>query len=150
MSQDTFCQYLTQLNTFLIKAIHIPKESLEHYFVLKMCQKCSQASRIHLITNDNTGWTSTFKVLIAVVVFFTAGKCDDLSCYIRSELLLACASLNLHISVHLVVTISYKLKRHNIGSLMKELIERVLSISSRFAKDHRSSHIIYRFTETVY
>ena len=53
MSQDTFCQYLTQLNAFLIEAVDVPQESLEHNLVLEVCKQCPKCLRINLLTNDD-------------------------------------------------------------------------------------------------
>ena len=115
-----------------------------------MSKKCTKTSWIQLIANDNAGRTSTFKVLIAVVISFTTCKSYNLSSYVSAEFLLACASLDHNICFHLVVSESYKLQWNNISSLMKKLIERVLSVSSWFSENHRSCHIIYWFSKTVY
>ena len=53
MCKNTFCKNFTKLNTFLVKAVQVPQESLEHYFVFKVCKECTKACRIYLITNDD-------------------------------------------------------------------------------------------------
>ena len=90
------------------------------------------------------------KVLVAVFIRFTTCKCNDLSCNVSAEFLLACAVLDHYICAHLVISVSDELKRYDISSLMKKLIEGMLSVCSWFSKDYRSCYIIYRITETVY
>ena len=36
MSQYAFCQYFTELYTFLVEAVHVPYEALEHDFVFEV------------------------------------------------------------------------------------------------------------------
>ena len=80
-------------------------------------------------------------------------QCNDLSCYVCTEFLLACAVLDHYICTHLVVLKSDKLKRYDVCSLMQELIEGMLSICSWLSEDNRSlSHNLqahrngYRFS----
>ena len=49
----TFCKYFTKLYTFLVKAVHIPYKSLEHNFILKVCKKCTERSRIYLLSDND-------------------------------------------------------------------------------------------------
>ena len=44
---------LTKLYAFLVKAVYVPQESLEHNFVLEMSKKCTKRFRCYLITNDD-------------------------------------------------------------------------------------------------
>ena len=123
MCKHALCQNLSKLYAFLIEAVHIPQEALEHNLVLKVCQKCSERLWVYLLTDDDAGWTSALEILVAVLIGFAACECDDLSCDICAELLLACAVLDDYICVKLVVLEADELEWHNICSLMKELIE---------------------------
>ena len=78
MGQYAFCQNLTQLYAFLIEAVYIPCKALEHNLILKMCKQCTQSLRGQPVADDNAGRTSAFKILIAVIICFTAGKCNNL------------------------------------------------------------------------
>ena len=42
MGQHTFRQHLAQLYAFLVKAVQVPCESLEHHLVFEMGQQCAQ------------------------------------------------------------------------------------------------------------
>ena len=53
MCKYTFCKYFTKLYTFLVKAVYVPQESLEHNFVLEVSKKCTKRFRCYLITNDD-------------------------------------------------------------------------------------------------
>lgn len=46
-------KYFTKLYTFLVKAVHIPYKSLEHNFILKVCKKCTERSRIYLLSDND-------------------------------------------------------------------------------------------------
>ena len=150
MCKHALCQNLSELYAFLIEAVHIPQEALEHNLVLKVCQKCSERLRVHLLTNDDAGWTSTLEILVAVLVGFAACECHDLSCDICAELLLACAVLDHNICADLAVLKADKLKRYDVCALMQQLVERMLSVRARLAEDHRSCRVVYRLTETVH
>ena len=68
---------------------------------------------------------------LSLIHIFTAGKSYHLGNYVRAELLLAGAVLNIHVYATLVVLKSDELQRYDISSLMKQLIEGMLSIGSR-------------------
>ena len=112
-------KYLTELNAFLIEAVDVPQESLEHNLVLEVCKQGSKCLRINLLTNDDGRWTTTLEVLVAVLILLTACKCYDLCSNICAELLLACASLNLYIRADLAVLECDKLQWNNVSSLMQ-------------------------------
>ena len=44
---------LTELYTFLVKAVDIPDEALEHYFVLKVRKDGTDCLRSKPVTDDN-------------------------------------------------------------------------------------------------
>ena len=79
---STRSQELTKLNTLLVEAVQIPYEALEHDLVLKVSKQCTQGSRGKLLTDDNAGRTFTLEVLVQVLILFTAGKCNNLSCHV--------------------------------------------------------------------
>ena len=137
--KNTFCKDFTKLNAFLVKAVYIPQESLEHNFIFEVCKECAKACRIYLLADDDAGRTSAFEVLIAIVICFTACKCNDLSCYVCTEFLLACAVLDHYICTHLVVLKSDELKRYDICSLMKKPVrtyEEAIDLAvARYASD---------------
>lgn len=62
------------------------------------------------------------EVFVFILICFTAGKCNDLSCYVCAEFLLAGAALDVDIGLHLVIAEAYKLQRNDISSLMQQLI----------------------------
>ena len=113
------CKYLTKLNTFLIEAVDVPQESLEHNLVLEMCKQCTKCLWIKLLTDNDRRWTTTLEVLVAVLILLTTCKCYDLCSNICAELLLACASLNLYIRADLAVLECDKLQWNNVSSLMQ-------------------------------
>ena len=83
-----------------------------------MRKQSTQSTRIYLLTDDDAGWTSALEVLVAVLICLAAGKCHDLGSYVCAELLLAGASLDYHIGIHLVFLKAYELQRNNVRSLM--------------------------------
>ena len=86
MRKDTLSENLTKLNTLLIKAVQVPYKALEHDLILKVSKKSTKGGRCKLITDDNAGWTFALEVLIQVLIFFAAGKCNDLSSNIGAKL----------------------------------------------------------------
>ena len=72
----------------------------------------TQSFRSQLVTNDNTAGTLTFKLLIKILIFFSACKCDDLCSDICFQLLLAGASFDHIVHAGLILTESDKLKRN--------------------------------------
>ena len=116
----------------------------------KVSKKCSRDAGVNCSPIMMLEGRPPSEVLVAVLIFFTTCKCYDLSSYVRAEFLLACAVLDHNICTDLAVLESYELKRHNICSLVKKLIEGVLSVCSRLSEDNRSCYIINRLTKTVY
>ena len=149
MCQDTLCQHFSKLNALLVKAVDVPQESLEHHLILKMSKKRSQRSRCQLISNDNAGRTSSLKILVSVLVLFSAGEGDNLRRDIGTELLLAGGVLNDDIRAGLALPEAYKLKRNDGLSLMQKLIEGMLSVCSGLSEDNRPCHIGNRIAEAV-
>ena len=113
-----------------------------------MRQQGAQSLGCQLIAGNDAGRTAALKVLVAVLILFAAGKRNDLCRNIGAELLLACAVLNHHILIHLAVFKAHKLQRDDIGSLVQQLVEGMLSVCAGFAENHRPggiSETVYRF-----
>ena len=84
MCKYLLCKYLSKLYPFLIKAVDIPYEALEHNLVLEVCQKCAKCLRGKLIADDDAGWTTTLKVFVLIVVCLTTCESNDLSCNVST------------------------------------------------------------------
>ena len=85
--------------------------------------KCARSAprdfRCKFLTNNDTGRTSALEVFVQVLIFFSACKSNDLCCNVCTELLLACAVLDININTKLALLKADELKRNNIGSLMQ-------------------------------
>ena len=137
VSQNFFCQNLAQLDTFLVEAVQIPCKSLERNFVLEVSKQGTDSLGSQLISNDDTGGTTAFKILVPIFVCFAASKGHDLGNHIGTELLLAGAALNFDVRAHLAIPETNKLPRNKVCALMQELIERMLAVGTRLAEDDR-------------
>ena len=115
-----------------------------------MGQKRSQSLRSQLLADNDAGGTSARKVLVAVLVRLAACKGNNLSRHIGAQLLLAGSVLNHHIRTDLIVLKSDELERNNGGSLVEQLIERVLSVGSRLTEDHWTGLITHSLAEAVH
>ena len=118
-------KYLSELNAFLVEAVDVPCEALEHDLVFEMRKQRTECFRCERVADDDAGRTIAGELLIVVLVVLAAGKCHDLRSYVRAELLLAGASLDIDINTLLALLESDELKRDDIGSLVKELVEGV-------------------------
>ena len=103
MGQYLLCQHLAQLNAFLVKAVHVPKEALEHDLVLIVGKKCTHGLGGESVADDDAGRTVAGELLVVVLIVFAAGKCHDLCSYVGAELLLAGAALNVHVDAELAL-----------------------------------------------
>ena len=52
LCKNSLCKYLTKLNTFLVKAVDIPQESLEHHFIFEVCQEGTDCFWFYLVCVD--------------------------------------------------------------------------------------------------
>ena len=142
MGQNTLGKEFAELYAFLIEAVDIPQESLEHDLVLEMGEECAKASRVELVAMYNAGRTTAFEMFVLVFVVLATGKgynlCDD----IGTEFFLAGASFNDHVYTGLVLFKADKLHGHYQSSLMEELVEGVLSVGSGLTEDDRSGYVI--------
>ena len=89
VGQNLLGQNLAQLDTFLVEAVQVPCEALEHNLVLKMGQQSANSLRSQLLADDDAGGTAAGEILVAVLVFLTTGKGHDLCGHIGAQLLLA-------------------------------------------------------------
>ena len=121
MGEDAFCQDLAQLDAFLVEAVQVPDEALEHHLVLKVGQQGAEGFRSQLIADHDAGGTSAVEVLVAVLVALAAGESHDLGGHIGAELLLAGAALDLYVHTGLVLFEADELQRDDIGSLALEV-----------------------------
>ena len=46
------CKYLTKLYTFLVEAVDVPDEALEHYLVLEVCKEGTDCCWVDLLSVD--------------------------------------------------------------------------------------------------
>ena len=103
-----------------------------------------------MIPDNDAGRAASRKVLVPVLILLPTGESDNLSRHIGAQLLLAGAALDHHIRADLAVPKPDELQRHNGCALMEQLIEGMLPVSSRLAKDHRAGLVIHRLAETVH
>ena len=144
MGKHALGQYFAQLYAFLVEAVQVPQESLEHHLVLKVRKQRTQCFRRQLFTDDDAGRPVSGKMLVPVLILFAAGKGDHLRRHVRAEFLLAGAVLDYDIRLRLVVHKADELQGNDICSLVKQLIEGMLSICTRFTEDDRPGRIIKR------
>ena len=134
MCQYLLCQYLTELYAFLVEAIYIPQKALEHDLVLEMGEQRTHCFRSKLLADDDGARTVACKLLIVVVIILAACKCDDLCYYVCAQLLLAGAALDIYIYTQLALFEADELQRDDIGSLMQQLVEGMLTVGSRLTE----------------
>ena len=89
MRKNPLCQHLPQLYSFLVKAVQVPQEALEHHLVFKMRQQRAKCFRCQSVTDNDTRRPVSSEVLISVFVLLSAGKGHYLGSNIRAQLLLA-------------------------------------------------------------
>ena len=115
-----------------------------------MCKQSTKRFRIQIITINQTGRTTAIKLFIRIFIILTTSKSHNLSSNICTKFYLTSRIFNHNIIASLIFLKCNKLQRHNVSSLMQKLIERMLTICSRFTKNYRTSNIINLFTKTVY
>ena len=121
--EDALCKDFAELYAFLVEAVQIPEESLEHDLVFEVREECAERFRCQLVACDDAGRSAAVELLVQVVVFFSAGEGYDLSCYVSAKLFLACAALDLYVSSGLVFSEADELERNDVLALMEELVE---------------------------
>ena len=92
MGKHALGQYFAQLYAFLVEAVQVPQEALEHHLVLEMRKQRPQRFRRKLLPDDDAAGPVAFEVLVPVFILLAASKGQDLGRYVRAELLLARAS----------------------------------------------------------
>ena len=150
MRKNLLCKYLAQLYTFLVEAVKVPCEALEHDLVLEMGKDRAYRFRSELIADDDAGRSVACEELISVLIVLAACKCHDLCCHICTELLLAGAVLDHNICLSLALLKADELKRNDVGALVEQLVEGMLSVGTRLTEDHRTCLIIHRLSVAVY
>ena len=110
--KDLIRKNLSELYAFLVKAVDIPCESLEHDLVLKVSEQRTQRLRNQLISDDDAGRSLSFEDLIRILVILSGCKCHDLSRYICGKLLLARCALNFNIIAPLALPETDELHRN--------------------------------------
>ena len=150
MGQYAFREHFAQLDAFLVKAVQVPQEALEHDLVFIVGQQGAKCFRRQLVTDDDTAGPVAGKVLVPVLILLAAGKSHDLGSHVGAQLLLACAALDCYVRFSLAVYKSNELQRNDIGSLVQELIEGMLAVGTGFTEDDGSGGIIHGFSPSVY
>ena len=141
VGQNTSRKDFAQLNAFLIETVDIPDKALEHYFVFIVSQKSTQNGRGDRFANNNAGGTFAVETLVGVLVCLADSKGYDLGCNIGIQLLLAGAVFDHNVLSSLTVLKSDELQWNDIGSLMKQLIEGMLSVGTGLTEDDRTGRI---------
>ena len=157
LCQSTVCilcenclgQDLTELYAFLVEAVDIPCEALEHNFILEMSEDGAECFRCQLVSYDDAGRSAACEILILVVIVLAACKCNDLSSYVGGKLLLAGRILDYHVIIHLIILETDELERDNICALMEQLIEGMLTVRAGLTEDDRSCNVVDRLAEAV-
>ena len=149
MGQHALGQHLAELYALLVEAVQVPAESLEHNLILKVSQQRAKRFRGKLFADDDAGGAAAFKTLVGVFILLAAGKGHDLGCNICAQLLLAGAALDIHIHARLVPAEAYKLQRHNVCTLVQELIEGVLPVGAGFTEDNGAGRVVDRLAKAV-
>ena len=62
--EHAFGQDLAKLNAFLVEAVEVPEETLEHDLVLEMSEECAHGFRGEPIADDDARRPSAIKLLI--------------------------------------------------------------------------------------
>ena len=150
MRKYFLCKYFAELNAFLVEAVHVPKEALEHDLVLVVGEERAHGFGSESLANDDAGRTVAGEFLVVVLVVLAAGEGHDLSHNVGAELLLARAALNVHVNAELALLEANELQGNDIGSLMEQLVEGVLAIGAGLAEEHGAGGISYGLAEAVY
>ena len=132
--EHAFGQDLAKLHAFLVEAVEVPEETLEHDLVLEMREERSHGFRREPIADDDARRPSAIKLLVQVIVVLAASEGDDLRSHVGTQLLLAVAALDQDVRLALVLPEPDELQGHDILALVEQLVERVLAVSPRFAE----------------
>ena len=122
VSQNALSKEFAELYAFLVEAVDVPYEALEHNLVLEVSKERAERLGIEVLACDDAGRTAAGECLVGVLVSLAASKCHDLSRDVSAELLLAGAALNDNIHADLAVVKSYELHGNNVGSLSSLLL----------------------------
>ena len=149
MCEYFLCKHLAELYAFLVEAVYIPQEALEHDLVLEMGEQCANGFRSESLSNDDAGRTVAGELLIVVLVVPAAGECHDLRNHVRAKLLLAGAALDVYVNAELALLKADELQGNDVGSLMKQLVEGVLAVGTGLAEENGAGRVAYGLAEAV-
>ena len=149
MSEDALGQELAELDAFLIEAVHVPDEALEHDLVLEVSEQSAEGFGIQGVADDNAGGASACECLVGVLIVFAAGKGHDLGHDVCAQLFLAGAALDVDIHADLAVFVADELHRDDVCALVQKLIEGVLAVGAGLTEDDGAGHVVDGLAETV-
>ena len=66
MCKDALCEELAELDAFLVEAVDIPDEALEHNLVLEVSQQNAEGFGIELVADDDAGRTAAGECLVGI------------------------------------------------------------------------------------
>ena len=148
--EDLLGELLAELHAFLIEGVQVPDEALEHDLVLEVRKQCAERFGRQLIADDDGGRTVACKVLVRIFIILAAGEGHDLRYDIGTELLLGSAVLDDDVGRHLALAEADELQRDDIGALVQELIEAVLSVGAGLTEDNGAGLVLDPLSEAVY
>ena len=115
-----------------------------------MRKQSPAAFRCQLFPDDDAGRALTVKALVRILICFTESKGHHLGRDIGAELGLAGTALDFYILFILAFLKTDELERNDVRTLVQELIEGVLSVRARLAKQNRACLVVYGFAKTVH
>ena len=115
-----------------------------------MRKQSPAAFRCQLFPDNDAGRALTVKALVRVLICFAESKGHHLGRDIGTQLGLAGTALNFHILFILAFLKADELERYDVRPLMQELIEGVLSVRTRLAKQNRACLVVYGFAKAVH
>ena len=160
--QNTVCQLFTQLHAPLVEGEDVQDHALSKDFVLIQRNQRPQVERSDFTQQDGVGRAVTFEhferhhvvkrcrifTLIAIFLLnhfagFTKRQRFSLSKEVRQQFLVVIRERVMGDSR------SDEIARYHFGSLVDQLVERVLTVSAWFTPDNRASLVIHNVTVTV-
>ena len=136
VSQNLLGQNLTQLDAFLVEGVDVPGKALIHDLVLEVGQQSAHSGGSQLLTDDDGAGTAAGKLLVVIGIVLAAGEGHDLSGNVGAQLLLAGGALDHNVRAHLAVAEANELQGGDVGALVQQLIEGVLTVGAGLAEDN--------------
>ena len=103
VSQNALSKEFAELYAFLVEAVDVPYEALEHDLVLEVSKESAERLGIEVFACDDAGRTAAGECLVGVLIFLAAGKCHDLGDYVGTQFFLAGAALDIDVHAELAV-----------------------------------------------